>query len=379
MILVCLSYQISHVIPIIQYVDRMKTTDLVFFGESTVEDYVTNMGYTFIRCKNDELKNLLQYRKSGRINKVKTIYEELHREIIDVIELYNIDEMYCDISRYMYYALPGYLKKIKVTIFWTYNGPTHMNLLQPPQTSKKSVEGKWECLQEWMKCFYNNEIKTGKVIFYLFYPYNFIFKPRFLKNIKYSMDGFFVDGEKIVCGPRALSNFYDEKTKFNEIKPQNTKKIDDYLIGLSQSKRKKIYITFGTNNSRYSECRGIIEHISTCLEKVGKYILLINVGELDDFSCVDKDNIFFIKNINQPQLIEECDLVIFHGGFGTLKECYFCNKKAIVIPFMYDQFANAKLICELNMGIAIQKENVMTTNFVPLVDMLLEGEKNGKV
>jgi len=78
-------------------------------------------------------------------------------------------------------------------------------------------------------------------------------------------------------------------------------------------------------------------------------------------------------------LIEECDLVIFHGGFGTLKECYFCNKKAIVIPFMYDQFANAKLICELNMGIAIQKENVMTTNFVPLVDMLLEGEKNGKV
>jgi len=284
-----------------------------------------------------------------------------------------VNEIYCDISRYMFYAPVADKMNLYITIYWTYNGPTHFNIYSYPQTVFLQSKNRVRCVWEWIKQFYRGEIKSQKIFFYFTYPHNFIFKLHNLFKLRYSIDGLFINTNKVICGPMELVEFYDKKTLFD--KPKLTyylKKNSNYIDKVLNRDGKKIYISFGTNNIRYMECEKIIKRAIECL-KDRNILVIINVGNINKIEMQsDANNIIFVQGINQADVIKKVDYVIFHGGFGTLKECYYFNKKVIVIPFMYDQFSNARLVEQIHLGEYIPKEEAEKVDFYKKIEYLDE-------
>jgi UDP:flavonoid glycosyltransferase YjiC (YdhE family) len=72
-----------------------------------------------------------------------------------------------------------------------------------------------------------------------------------------------------------------------------------------------------------------------------------------DFANLQK-NIRFFKWVPGKLLISKADLVIFHGGYGTMMESIACGKPTITIPFQSEQEGNGKRLEQLGCGLVVK-------------------------
>ncbi len=70
-------------------------------------------------------------------------------------------------------------------------------------------------------------------------------------------------------------------------------------------------------------------------------------------------NIRFFKWVPGKLLISRADLIIFHGGYGTMMEAVACGKPTITIPFHSEQEGNGRRLEQAGCGIVVKlsKEN----------------------
>jgi len=71
-----------------------------------------------------------------------------------------------------------------------------------------------------------------------------------------------------------------------------------------------------------------------------------------DFPNLPK-NIRFLKWVPGKLLISRADLVIFHGGYGTMMESIACGKPTITIPFHSEQEGNGRRLEQLGCGLVV--------------------------
>ena len=69
----------------------------------------------------------------------------------------------------------------------------------------------------------------------------------------------------------------------------------------------------------------------------------------DDFPDLPH-NIMVFPWVPGKLLISRADLVIFHGGYGTMMECVAYGKPSIVIPFQTEQEGNGRRLEQLGCG-----------------------------
>jgi UDP:flavonoid glycosyltransferase YjiC (YdhE family) len=65
-------------------------------------------------------------------------------------------------------------------------------------------------------------------------------------------------------------------------------------------------------------------------------------------------NIVMFPWVPGKLVISKADLVIFHGGFGTMMECVTYGKPSIVIPFQTEQEGNGRRLEQLRCGILLR-------------------------
>ncbi|MCK4814991.1 hypothetical protein KA005_04400, partial [bacterium] len=65
-------------------------------------------------------------------------------------------------------------------------------------------------------------------------------------------------------------------------------------------------------------------------------------------------NIRFFKWVTGKLLISKADLVIFHGGYGTMMESIACGKPTITIPFQSEQEGNGRRLEQLGCGLVVK-------------------------
>jgi UDP:flavonoid glycosyltransferase YjiC (YdhE family) len=65
------------------------------------------------------------------------------------------------------------------------------------------------------------------------------------------------------------------------------------------------------------------------------------------------ENIRFFNWVPGKFLISKADLVVFHGGYGTMMEIVTCGKPAITIPFQTEQEGNGRRLEQLGSGCVI--------------------------
>jgi len=68
-----------------------------------------------------------------------------------------------------------------------------------------------------------------------------------------------------------------------------------------------------------------------------------------DFPCLPK-NIRIFQWVPGRLLISRADLIIFHGGYGTMMECLAYGKPSITIPFQTEQEGNGRRLEQLGCG-----------------------------
>lgn len=72
-----------------------------------------------------------------------------------------------------------------------------------------------------------------------------------------------------------------------------------------------------------------------------------------DFADPPK-NIRFFRWVPGKLLISKADLVVFHGGYGTMMESIACGKPTITIPFQSEQEGNGRRLEQLGCGLVVK-------------------------
>ena len=138
-----------------------------------------------------------------------------------------------------------------------------------------------------------------------------------------------------------------------------------------------IYISLGTiNNFIYDFFLKCIEAYKDSEENqiimsVGKFLDIKKFGDIPK-------NFSIFTYLPQTQLLADVDVFITHGGLSSTQETLMTGVPLIVIPFLNDQFDNAKRVEELGAGITIDKNKMTVDTLRNAVNHIIVNRDNYK-
>ncbi|HET6874527.1 MAG TPA: glycosyltransferase [Acidimicrobiales bacterium] len=107
----------------------------------------------------------------------------------------------------------------------------------------------------------------------------------------------------------------------------------------------RIYLTFGTVLGYMTYARSVYETAVGALADLPVRILL-TVGRRFDQASLGRlpDNVRIQPWVDQADILGEADLVVCHGGSGTVLGALAAGVPIVVVPVFADQFANARWV-----------------------------------
>ena len=121
-------------------------------------------------------------------------------------------------------------------------------------------------------------------------------------------------------------------------KEKPSEKIDYY-----QNKRKNIYITLGAGAVGHPQ---FFELLNETFEGTDYNIIVATAGKYKNKHNKISSNIHYYEWVPGRQVIRQSDLVIFHGGYGTMMETIEAGVPSLVIPFHSEQESNGRRLKE---------------------------------
>lgn len=161
-------------------------------------------------------------------------------------------------------------------------------------------------------------------------------------------------GTKVVYTSRRFqirSEDFDESFLF--LGPSITDRLPDSSFPFEKLRGKLIYISLGTiaNTSAnfFSQCiEAFADFPATIVISVGKRV------SMERFKSIP-DNILMFHFVPQLETLQHTDVFITHGGMNSVNESLFYGVPMIVVPQALDQSLVAKRVCELGVGLTIEK------------------------
>lgn len=97
---------------------------------------------------------------------------------------------------------------------------------------------------------------------------------------------------------------------------------------------------------------------STIVEAFASKPIQVVVSTSSKFNSLDSTNlpknVRFFQWVPGKLLISKANLVIFHGGYGTMMESIACGKPTITIPFHSEQEGNGRRLEQLGCGLVVK-------------------------
>jgi MGT family glycosyltransferase len=135
------------------------------------------------------------------------------------------------------------------------------------------------------------------------------------------------------------------------------RKVDENFKFKKDENKKLVYISLGTiNNFMYDFFLKCIEAFKDSEE----YQIIMSIGKSIDIKKLGDipKNISIFTYVPQTQLLPDVDVFITHGGLSSTQEGLMAGVPLIVIPFVNDQFDNAKRVEELGAGISLDHDKI---------------------
>jgi MGT family glycosyltransferase len=113
-------------------------------------------------------------------------------------------------------------------------------------------------------------------------------------------------------------------------------------------KRKLVYCSLGTQCCEFATAPDLLWVIIEAFGGLPEHQLVLASGGVDlcggDERAPLPANVMVVTSAPQLELLERADLMITHGGLGSIKEAILAGVPVIVVPFVNDQPANGKRI-----------------------------------
>ena len=125
--------------------------------------------------------------------------------------------------------------------------------------------------------------------------------------------------------------------------------------GQTRNSKKNILLSFGSQTFLYrEEFAIIINHLLAIMQNdpFTDFHLIVALGHfIDQEKFIDvPSNVTMVRWVDQNEVLQECNLVLTHGGLGTVKQCIYFGVPMIVFPMTRDQPQNALRIEQHNLG-----------------------------
>jgi MGT family glycosyltransferase len=116
--------------------------------------------------------------------------------------------------------------------------------------------------------------------------------------------------------------------------------------------RPLVHATLGTTEA--NRIPGIYEAIIAGLSQE-PIDLLVAVGQSRDPAefGAQPPNVRIERHVSHAELLPQCDVVVNHGGYGTVMACLAAGVPMVVLPLQGDQPRNARRCADLGVGLVV--------------------------
>ena len=344
---------------------RQMGHDIVFAGEGNFMELPRKNGFPTLHIVTNDPEHGLTISRSGRVNYYSYEFtEKCVKEEMKLLEKVKPDLVLADwrLSIGTSCELAGIPLAVIMNSAWTnyytvkVNAPEHLDITQ--LLGKKIAT--W--LMPWIKDF---------ILSYDIRPINKFRRFKGLKPLNNFWDVIKGDLNLLVDIPEygptenLPSNFHYVGPIFWEPEGQ----APDWLIKLDIN-RPTIYFTMGsTGNPSFFE---------RAIETFGnsKYQCIVTTAGMIELTNVP-DNFFVVDYAPGSKIMEKSDIVVCHGGNGTIYQAMSKGVPIIGIPTMHDQEFNLDRVVDLGIGIHLSELKFKRAYLATAVEKI-ESEKSFK-
>lgn len=119
--------------------------------------------------------------------------------------------------------------------------------------------------------------------------------------------------------------------------------------------RPLVYLTFGIAYATVDLLRPAIDAIAGLPVDV-----LVATGPAVEPWTDPRDNVLVEQWVAQPRVLERADLVVHHGGSGTMLGAFAAAVPQVVLPHGADQFTNADAVVRAGVGVRLDDPDTLT-------------------
>ena len=353
---ICINPFVSHLLPLVDLIKELickYEVNLIAFEES--KEMLISFG--FIRNTIIIQRSSYNYFKN---NKSNTLILEIQEELESIIKKQSIDILMFHVSRFSTYFIPAYNSNVKIILYSTNCGCDKFNLCEPMNTSsyipKNNMIDVFPSVYSWIRRFIRKEVLNVSKYEISYIKKLFLISKKNHIKLCYGIDGFYLDYPRIVLGTQHFE--FNIKNKENFMYTG----IKIYPNIRKNNEKKIIYCTFGTKTYRYRKIKKFYKALFEGLENENVKIV-VSLGQVSKKIDIERipDNVVVYDYIDPKDILVRADLVINHGGHGTIKECISYGVPMVVFPCSYDQHGNAARVEYLNVG---KSSDLMKRDFI---------------
>lgn len=224
---------------------------------------------------------------------------------------------------------------------------------------------------DWLKIAYGRRAEKKEAL----HAYKKVLAPAKLKTLKLYDLNYLVEYPIFVTAPEFLDLYKQPGVYYLGLSvSKDRKEVETVNSAFNDQSSLKIYCSFGTSSHFYGEGpRKVFSEIAKVMRRNPSWEMIFNNGKIEFESA--PQNITLVKKCNQIQLIQQADVVITHGGLGTIKECIANHKPMLVVPFTYDQPGNGARVERIGLGLTTRTPNTNAAEIERSLISLMDNQR----
>jgi hypothetical protein len=180
--------------------------------------------------------------------------------------------------------------------------------------------------------------------------------------------GYRLDLPAIVLGPKRFEQWPDKTLTYLGLGVDQARSEFPFV---PPSSAPLVYVSLGGNFSLYRYAEEVIRAVLAAASQLPHLAFVVQTPSTAAIGAVPA-NVTLVTNAPTLAVLTKAAAAIIHGGFGTIKECIMYRVPMLVVPFLFDQPANATKIEDLGLGIVVEPKHANSSQFREGLELLLK-------
>ena len=162
---------------------------------------------------------------------------------------------------------------------------------------------------------------------------------------------------------------------FNEVTAPEPEWLDEMLEYKKETGKPVLFVSMGSSGTLFPK---VYEDAYQYARDNNMILMATACDHLGNNSHSEEEFVFLTNFANMRHLIEASDIVVSHGGRGTMYDVISLARNIIIIPHQAEQEANARKIEKLKLGFMVSKEHYTQEELYEKLDDFKKHQKEYK-